>query len=92
MRIAFALTAALTLGTTAVLAAGDSFSAPEVYHEVVDAPPPPPMSLYDRIAAHYGPMGRDVKEEFRDGPCRIERKWERDGDYEERIKCRGPKR
>ncbi len=36
-------------------------------------------------------MGRDVKEEFRDGPCKIEREWEKDGDYYERIKCRGPR-
>jgi hypothetical protein len=36
-------------------------------------------------------MGRDVKEKFRDGPCRIERRWWTDGDYEETIKCRGPR-
>jgi hypothetical protein len=92
MRILLGLAAALTLGTTAVFAAGDSFSAPEVYQEAAaDYPPARPMSLYERIAAHYGPMGRNVREEFRDGPCRIERKWERDGDYEERIKCKGPR-
>jgi hypothetical protein len=32
-----------------------------------------------------------VKEEFRDGPCRITREWETNGDYYERIKCRGPR-
>lgn len=72
---------------TAAIAA-DSFSGP-------DAPPPgshDAPSLYERITAHYGPMGREVKEEFRDGPCHVERHWEPDGEFEEKIKCRPPRR
>jgi hypothetical protein len=52
---------------------------------------PPPRSLYEKIYAHYAHLGRDVREEFRDGPCKIERHWERDGDYKETIRCRGPR-
>ncbi|WP_295558768.1 hypothetical protein [uncultured Hyphomicrobium sp.] len=86
MKMMLPLAAALVLGATPLLARDDSFS---------EDPVPPPHqagpSLYDRISAHYGPMGRDVKEEFRDGPCKITREWETDGDYYERIKCRGPR-
>ena len=32
------------------------------------------------------------KEEFWDGHCKVERKWERDGDYKEKRKCRAPAR
>lgn len=46
-------------------------------------------SIYDRIYAHYSHYGRDVREKFRDGPCTIERHWERDGDFEEKIECEG---
>ena len=49
-------------------------------------------TLYDRIHARYSPMGRDVREVFRDGPCTIRRHWERDGDFEENIECEGPRR
>lgn len=84
MKAILPLAAALVLGATPLLARDDSFSG-----EPVPARPGP--GLYDRIASHYGPMGRDVKEEFRDGPCKIEREWEKDGDYYERIKCRGPR-
>ncbi len=86
MKVILPLAAALVLGAAPLLARDDSFSG--------DADPGPPRhgpGLYDRISAHYGPMGRDVKEEFRDGPCKIEREWEKDGDYYERIKCRGPR-
>lgn len=74
--------AALVLGMTPTLA--ESFK---------DHPEPvrPGPSLYERISAHYGPMGREVKEKYRDGPCKIYRHWETDGDYEEVIKCRGPR-
>ncbi len=87
MKAILALAAALAIGAaTPLMARDDSFAEP----------PPgavgPGPGLYDRISAHYGPMGRDVKEEFRDGPCKILREWERDGDYYERIKCRGPRR
>ncbi len=29
------------------------------------------------------------KEKFRDGPCKVERKYKKNGDYEEKRKCRG---
>jgi hypothetical protein len=34
-------------------------------------------------------MDREYKQEFYRGRCKIERKWERDGDYEEKVKCKG---
>lgn len=33
--------------------------------------------------------GREYKEEYWDGNCKIERKWKRNGDYKEERKCRG---
>jgi hypothetical protein len=82
MRLMLSLAAVVALGATPLMAGKDSFSEP---------PPGPRGGVYDRIVAHYGPMGRDVKEKFRDGPCKISRKWEKDGDYEEKISCRGPR-
>ena len=32
---------------------------------------------------------REYKEKFRDGPCKVERKYKKNGDYEEKRKCRG---
>lgn len=32
----------------------------------------------------------DRKEEFRDGNCKVERKWKKDGGYKEERKCEGP--
>lgn len=32
---------------------------------------------------------REHREEFRHGPCEVEREWERDGDYKEEWKCDG---
>ncbi len=83
MKVILPLAAALMLGATPLLAQEESFR---------EDGPPPRLSLYERITAHYGPMGRDVKEDFRDGPCRVTREWETNGDYYERIKCRGPRR
>ena len=37
---------------------------------------------------HYS--GGEFKEEFRDGNCKIERKWERNGSFKEERKCDGP--
>jgi hypothetical protein len=79
--------AALVAGSAAALAVDDRFAAAEAD----PGAPPPPRSLYERIYAHYGHLGRDVREEFRDGPCKIERHWERDGDFKETIRCRGPR-
>lgn len=87
MKVILPLAAALLLGAAApALAVDDSFSS-----EPAPAPSRKAADIYSRIASHYGPMGRDVKEKFRDGPCRIERRWWTDGDYEETIKCRGPR-
>lgn len=33
--------------------------------------------------------GREWKQEYRDGNCKIERKWERSGEYKEEVKCDG---
>ncbi len=33
--------------------------------------------------------GRERKEEYDDGRCKIERKWSKDGEYKEERKCRG---
>ncbi|MCC7252588.1 hypothetical protein [Hyphomicrobium sp.] len=82
MKLILPLAAALMLGAAPALADHENLK---------DGPGGPGPSLYDRISAHYGPMGRDVKEEYRDGPCKITREWETDGDYYERIKCRGPR-
>jgi hypothetical protein len=87
MRLILPLAAALLLGAAPLSARDDSFS-----DQGPDGPAGPPgPGLYERISAHYGPMGRDVEERFRDGPCRIERRWETDGDFEETIRCRGPR-
>lgn len=48
--------------------------------------------LYDRIVAHYGPAGKNVRERFRDGPCSVKREWKKNGDYSESIRCRAPRR
>lgn len=32
------------------------------------------------------------KEEYREGNCKVERKWERNGRYKEERKCEGPGR
>jgi len=80
----------LPLAAVLMLGAAHAFAQPDSFSD--DAGPARPApSLYDRISAHYGPLGRDVKEEFRDGPCTITREWETDGDYYERISCRGPR-
>lgn len=34
----------------------------------------------------------EYKEEYWDGNCKVERKWERDGDYKEERKCKRPRR
>ena len=43
---------------------------------------------YDRGRRAYG-YDREYKQEFRRGNCKIERKWERGGEYKEEIKCKG---
>jgi len=34
-------------------------------------------------------MDREYKQEYRQGNCKIERKWERNGEYKEERKCKG---
>lgn len=36
-------------------------------------------------------QGGEYKEEYRDGNCKVERKWERNGGYKEETKCKGPR-
>ena len=43
---------------------------------------------YERGHRAYN-MDREYKQEFHRGPCKIERKWERNGEYKEEIKCKG---
>lgn len=35
-----------------------------------------------------GRHGREYKQEYWDGNCKVERKWEKDGDYKEKRKCK----
>ena len=46
---------------------------------------------YDR-SDYYGRSyneAREYKQEFNRGPCKIERKRERNGEYKEKTKCKG---
>jgi hypothetical protein len=90
MKMIVPLVAAVVACAAPAFAGGDSFSGPEPEHGG-SADPGAGGSLYDRIYARYAHLGRNVEEEFRDGPCKIERRWERDGDFEEHVKCRGPR-
>ena len=36
--------------------------------------------------------GREYKEEYWDGNCKVERKWEKSGEYKEERKCKGARR
>jgi hypothetical protein len=95
MKAILSLAAIFAVVATPLMARDDSFSEPAARHDVRhDAPAArgPGPGLYDRISGHYGPMGRDVRENFRDGPCKISREWEKNGDYYERISCKGPRR
>ncbi len=39
-----------------------------------------------------GKHGRhEYREAYRDGNCKVVRKWERDGDFKEQRKCKGPR-
>lgn len=41
-------------------------------------------------SGHGRGKDREHKEEYRDGNCKVERKWEKDGGYKEERKCDGP--
>lgn len=45
----------------------------------------------DREERHHRDYGKRFKgkEEFWDGNCKVERKWEKSGEYKEERKCRG---
>ncbi|WFU14391.1 hypothetical protein [Bradyrhizobium sp. CB3481] len=42
-----------------------------------------------RYERSYGYYDRDYKQEYYRGPCRIERKWGKHGEYKEETKCKG---
>lgn len=44
---------------------------------------------YEGRGYGYGRERRAFKQELYDGRCKIERKWERNGEYKEERKCRG---
>lgn len=83
MRLILPALAALVLASAPALAEPSDHSAKDGR---VDG------GLYGRIAAHYGPGGKDVRERFRDGPCTVRREWRKNGDYSESIRCRAPRR
>jgi len=37
---------------------------------------------------HHHRHGREYKEKYWEGNCRVERKWKRNGEYQEKRKCR----
>lgn len=43
---------------------------------------------YERGRGSYS-MDRDYKQEFRQGNCKVKRKWKRNGEYKEETKCKG---
>ena len=47
-----------------------------------------PIDRSRRYDRSYG-YDRGYKQEYRQGNCKIERKWERDGGYKEETKCKG---
>lgn len=51
----------------------------------------PTISFADDDDDDYGGRRyhREYKEKYWDGPCKVERKYKRNGDYEEKRKCRG---
>lgn len=50
---------------------------------------PPPGKGWRKHEKHHGHDRYVAKEEYWDGNCKVERKWERDGDYKEERKCKG---
>lgn len=85
MRLILSVAAALVLSSAPVLAGHDKHYEG---HSAKDGGYVQGGGIYDRIVAHYGPGGKDVRERFRDGPCSVKRTWTTDGDYSETIRCR----
>jgi hypothetical protein len=78
MRCAFAAICALTM------LAGPALADPDK-----DESGKGRWGYYDRGGGHRAyNLDREYKQEFRRGNCKIERKWERDGEYKEEIKCK----
>ncbi|WP_225783619.1 hypothetical protein [Xenophilus sp. Marseille-Q4582] len=53
----------------------------------------PALALADPHDPGHGQRGqghRAHKEVYWDGPCKVERKWKKDGAYKEERKCKGP--
>ena len=52
----------------------------------------PAAAAPDRDESGHGNKGRhggrEYKEEFWDGRCKVERKWEKNGEYKEKRKCK----
>ncbi|WFU19417.1 hypothetical protein [Bradyrhizobium sp. CB3481] len=42
-----------------------------------------------RYERSYGYYDREYKQEYYRGPCNIERKWGKHGEYKEETKCKG---
>lgn len=87
MRFILPVAAALVLGSVPALADHDRPIDDDGY-SMKDDGYVRGGGLYDRIVAHYGPGGKDVREQFRDGPCSVKRTWTKDGRYSESIRCR----
>lgn len=101
MRLFLSVVACAVIGASAVVAAPDSFSGNGPY-----SPPPGGLKhvqphdgafpddqgqvFYDRIVAKYGHLGHDFEEELQSGPCEIKREWDKNGDFEQTIRCRKP--
>lgn len=87
MRFILPVAAALVLGSVPALADHDRPMDDDGY-SMKDGGYVQDGGLYGRIAAHYGPGGKDVREHFHDGPCSVTRTWTTDGRYSESIRCR----
>jgi hypothetical protein len=47
-----------------------------------------PMAAEADSDRHHHRHGREYKEKYWDGACKVERKWKRNGEYTEKRKCR----
>ena len=47
-----------------------------------------PMAAEADSDRHHHRHGREYKEKYWDGACKVERKWKRNGEYQEKRKCR----
>jgi hypothetical protein len=77
---------AMIAATACVLNAGPAAADPHKYESGKE----PPYRYHDRHDSGYEHREKrsERKEEYWDGNCKVERKWERDGEYKEERKCR----